>query len=106
MLTTILPQIIIAATATVTITSTLLYITTAKRNIPITQKEANILWKLHKQKTNCNYNEMYRLIKSRGEITGFKCQCGYRYTQKSPLLGCKPNSKTVTQSCASKSLHH
>ena len=40
MLTTILPQIIIAATATVTITSTLLYVTRLQNvTYPITQKE-------------------------------------------------------------------
>lgn len=104
MITTILPQIIIGATATAAITTIILYITTAQRYMPITKKEANMLWKLHKQKTNCNCNKMVHLVKKQGEITGFKCQCGYRYTQKSPLLSRKPAPQTLTQSYTSKTL--
>ncbi|HTY74001.1 MAG TPA: hypothetical protein VMD05_00355 [Candidatus Nanoarchaeia archaeon] len=53
-LTTILPQIGIACTVTAAAITSTLYLAKAKRNSPITRKEADILWKLHKQTTNCS----------------------------------------------------
>jgi hypothetical protein len=83
MITTILPQIGIVCTVAV---AAALYLLKAKRNAPITRKEAEILWKLHKQNQRCTSHKWQPQNRKNGQITGFQCQCGYRYTQKRPLL--------------------
>jgi len=57
----------------------------AKRAVPLTQKEAETLWKDHKQKTMCSA-ESWREIVSRNRIIGFECECGYRQVQKKPII--------------------
>ncbi len=83
MITTILPQIGIACMAAA---AAALFIVKAKRSAPISRKEATILWKLHKQTCHCKSQKYEIRMTKRGEMTGFKCECGYRYTQKRPLL--------------------
>ncbi len=85
-ITNILPQIGIASAAAVAAVSTALFLVKAKRNAPLTQKEADILWKLHKQNTHCKSHKYKTHTGKHGEMTGFKCQCGYRYAQKRPLI--------------------
>lgn len=75
-----------------------IYSATAKRKIPMTPKEADILWKLHKKNTKCNSHKMKPRITKRGEITGFRCQCGYKYTQQRPLLSQALRKQTATNS--------
>ena len=89
MVTTILPQIGIACA---TAAATALYLLKAKRSTPITRKDANILWTLHTLTAQCNCHKMQPLKLKNGEIAGFQCQCGYRYTQKRPLLSRKPTN--------------
>jgi hypothetical protein len=66
------------------------YVTSAKRNAAITVNEAKILWKMHKKSTNCA-GYKWRLITHRGgKISGFECDCGYKYTQKRPIVSSVP----------------
>jgi len=80
---TVLPPIGIACTA---IAAATISLAIAKRKTPITRKDADILWKLHKQTTHCTSRKWQPQTDELGKITGFQCQCGYSYTQKRPLL--------------------
>jgi hypothetical protein len=87
MITTLLPPIAAASIAACAI----IYAATAKCKVPLSTKEADILWKLHKQNTNCPSHKMHPQTTKKGEITGFQCQCGYKYAQQRPLM-----SRTLT----------
>jgi len=78
-----LPQIGFACTATAAAATCLVKI---KRKTPISRKDADVLWKLHKQAAHCPGHRRQLQTGKHGEITGFECQCGYRYTQKRPLV--------------------
>ena len=54
----------------------------AKTHQPLTLDDLAIQWKLHKQKTGCNAKRLQSMIKINDEIVGFKCDCGYQYSQK------------------------
>jgi hypothetical protein len=86
---------IILATAWTSFAGYLLwYVTSAKRNVSITVNDAEILWKLHKKSTNCA-GHTWRLIKRRNsKISGFECECGYKYTQKRPLISNLPKNSS------------
>ena len=57
----------------------------AKRVVPLTRKEAETLWKFHKQKTNCRA-ESWREIVRRNKIIGFECKCGHKHVQKKHII--------------------
>lgn len=97
MITTLIPQIA-AAAATGCI---ILYAATAKRKVPLNSKDADILWKLHKRDAHCNGNKWQPFPQNHGEITGFRCQCGYRYTQKRPFLSRMPKPQVHVAAVAS-----
>jgi hypothetical protein len=61
------------------------YFASAKNCVPLTNQEARLLWKIHKQSTECNARK-WQQIKRRGKIIGFKCGCGYKYIQKRPII--------------------
>ena len=65
------------------------YLTSAKDYAPMTRKEAELLWKIHKQNTNCNAKK-WHAIKYKGRIVGFECKCGYRHVQKRPIATNQP----------------
>jgi len=78
----------------------------SKRKVPISIEEAKVLWKIHKQDTNCSRHKWKPLAESNGKITGFKCECGYKYAQKGLFLTGRPKSlqmqeKTRTTSAKS-----
>jgi hypothetical protein len=60
------------------------YFTSAKDYAPLTPKEAELLWKIHRQKAGCNMNK-WREIRRKGKLVGFECACGYRHVQKRPI---------------------
>jgi hypothetical protein len=62
------------------------FVGAAKRHVPLTLEEAKMLWKIHKQDTNCRYRRWQPISRRNGKITGFKCECGYKYTQKRPVV--------------------
>jgi len=51
---------------------------------PLSVKEAEMLWKAHKQSSHCRA-EGWRQILYKGRLVGFECDCGYKYLQKRPL---------------------
>ncbi|MEM3704195.1 MAG: hypothetical protein QXX79_07260 [Candidatus Bathyarchaeia archaeon] len=57
---------------------TVWYFTSAKHYAPLTQNEARLLWKIHKQTTKCD-SRAYREIHHGRKIVGFTCECGYKY---------------------------
>lgn len=57
-----------------------------KRAVPIPFEEAKVMWTLHKQNGNCNCKKWQPLQHKNGKIIGFKCQCGYEYKQKKPII--------------------
>lgn len=58
------------------------YITSAKCDAPLTVNDAKVLWKMHKQSTNCAGHKWRRIRCKSGKVLGFECECGYKYTQK------------------------
>jgi hypothetical protein len=60
------------------------YLTSAKDYAPLTSKEAEMLWKIHRQDANCNAKK-WRIIKYKGKIVGFECECGHKHEQKRPI---------------------
>ena len=67
------------------VTYTLWFFTSAKDYVPLTVKEAKMLWKIHKQFDLCNAKTWQRIMHN-GKIVGFKCECGYTYVQKRPII--------------------
>ena len=72
------------------------FVGAAKRHVPLTLEEAKMLWKIHKQDTNCRYRKWQPISRRNGKITGFKCECGYKHTQKRPMVSRIPK-KTKCQ---------
>ena len=59
----------------------------AKRHQPISKKEVDILWKSHRQFSQCKAKKYEKI--TRGEkIVGYKCECGYEHKQKRPAMDC------------------
>lgn len=61
------------------------FILSAKRSVALSPEEAEMLWKVHRQKTQCNATKC-KIIRSGGKIVGFKCECGHKHVQKKPLV--------------------
>jgi hypothetical protein len=80
------------------------YFTSAKHYFPITEKEAKILWKIHKQNVQCNARK-WRKIKRGVKTIGFECECGYKYIQKRPLVINPPVCKTPQEISILEKLH-
>ncbi|MDG6223461.1 MAG: hypothetical protein IAX21_09580 [Candidatus Bathyarchaeota archaeon] len=57
----------------------------AKRIVPLTEKEAETLWKVHKQKTQCTAKDWKHLTRGT-EIIGFECECGEKHIQKKHII--------------------
>ena len=60
------------------------YLTSAKDYAPLTVREAEFLWKLHRQFDQCKAKTWQRIMYN-GRIVGFRCECGYQYIQKRPI---------------------
>jgi hypothetical protein len=65
------------------------YLTAAKDYVPLTRREAEILWKIHRQNANCNAKK-WHVVMHKGKIIGFKCECGYKHVQKRPITISQP----------------
>jgi|PlaIllAssembly_1097288.scaffolds.fasta_scaffold1748372_1 hypothetical protein len=68
------------------------FLAVAKRSAPITPDEAKVMWTMHKQGSGCNHRKWQFIKRNKNKIIGFKCACGYQYTQKRPLLAITPNN--------------
>jgi hypothetical protein len=66
------------------------YVTSANRNVTITLEDAKTLWKIHKNSANCTGHRWQPVSRRGGKIAGFRCECGYKYTQKRPLVSSMP----------------
>jgi hypothetical protein len=71
------------------------YATSAKRNVPITFDDAKALWHIHKKNARCNSHKWHPISRKGGKISGFECDCGYKYTQKKPLLSGRPKHSHI-----------
>jgi hypothetical protein len=54
-------------------------------SVPITLEEAELIWGIHKLNTNCTCNKWQPQKDRSGKIKGFKCECGFKYTQRKPI---------------------
>jgi hypothetical protein len=57
----------------------------AKRTQEITIKEAEILWKNHKQFMHCAAEKFTEIRKGTSTI-GYVCQCGHEHKQERPII--------------------
>jgi len=57
----------------------------AKRTVPLSQEEIEMLWKFHKQKMKCKAKSVHEIVKKK-KIVGFECECGYKQMQNKPLV--------------------
>jgi len=57
----------------------------AKKIQEITTGDAYVLWKAHKQFAKCKALECIEIASGK-KLVGFKCECGYEYIQKKPIL--------------------
>jgi|YelNatPaOPRAMG01_1025707.scaffolds.fasta_scaffold50834_1 hypothetical protein len=91
MLSIILPTLYIAFAAYF-----LWLISSAKHVTPITLEEAKVLWSIHRQKDNCRCRKWVPVTRRNGSVIGFKCECGYKYTQKKPVVSRAPKTVLAT----------
>ncbi|MEM2994568.1 MAG: hypothetical protein QXI91_00920 [Candidatus Bathyarchaeia archaeon] len=82
-------EILVFTSWTLLISYATWYFTSAKHYAPLTKNEAEILWKIHKQNGNCN-GKKWQAITRHGKMIGFKCECGYKHTQKRPIIANTP----------------
>lgn len=79
-------QYILITTVVLTLIFIFWLITSAKRSMVIIIDEAQTLWKIHKKNDGCKAKK-WQAIKRNGEkVKGFKCECGYKFIQKKPLV--------------------
>ena len=57
------------------------YLFGAKTYQPITLDSLALAWKLHKQ-AGCTASCIHTIHVKNNNVIGFKCECGYNYTQK------------------------
>ncbi|MFP3984799.1 MAG: hypothetical protein ACLFU9_02355 [Candidatus Bathyarchaeia archaeon] len=51
------------------------------RFVPLSHKEARVLWKVHQNTALCNAARWSK-IKRKNKVVGFQCACGYKHVQK------------------------
>ena len=57
----------------------------AKRAVPLSRKEAETLWKFHKQKTKCRAKSWQEIVRG-NKLIGFECECGHKHIQKRHII--------------------
>lgn len=60
------------------------FFTSGKDYAPMARRDAEILWRIHKQDAECKSNK-WQEIRHKENIVGFECECGYRHLQKRPI---------------------
>jgi hypothetical protein len=63
-----------------------LIIGATEHTVPIKIEDANAMWTLHKLNSGCDCKKHRLLSQKKGKTIGFMCECGYKYTQKKPLI--------------------
>ena len=66
------------------------YFGVAKQEVPISPEDAEVMWKLHKQSSSKRCRKWHLLKHKTGKPIGFQCDCGYKYTQKKPIVPITP----------------
>jgi hypothetical protein len=61
------------------------FLLSAKRVVPLTQEEAETLWKFHKQKTQCGAKGWQKIVRGK-DVVGFECECGHKHIQKKHII--------------------
>jgi len=61
------------------------FLLSAKRVVPLTRKEAETLWKVHKQNTLCMAKGWREIVRG-NKIIGFECECGHKHVQKKHII--------------------
>jgi hypothetical protein len=61
------------------------FLLSARKHQAITTKEAEMLWKSHKQFKHCSA-ETFTTLSKRNKIIGYICQCGHEHKQERPLV--------------------
>ncbi len=69
---------------------------TIRRPVPISANEAKVIWKMHRETAHCRGHKWRLLKRKQDKIVGFQCECGYKYTQKRPLV-CRSLKQNVEQ---------
>jgi hypothetical protein len=81
MFETVLVTALLGATA-----CTVAVLATVRQMAPMTAEEAKVIWTLHKKTSLCKGRRPILIRKKKDKIVGFRCDCGYCYTQERPLL--------------------
>jgi hypothetical protein len=58
------------------------YFYSGKTLQPMTREEAELRWKLHKEESKCSGYRIKELQMTKSHIVGFRCECGYEFTQR------------------------
>jgi len=61
------------------------YIALAKKYVPLTVEEARLLWEVHKKRAECEAKKWQKIMR-KNRMIGFECGCGYKHTQKRPII--------------------
>ena len=61
------------------------YFAAGKQYASLTLNEIRILWKIHKQNSNCK-GKKWQAIRHKDKIIGFECECGFKHIEKRPLI--------------------
>ena len=54
----------------------------AKTYHPLCLDELALMWKIHKQNTDCKASHIDTLLFKNNEVVGYKCKCGNKFLQK------------------------
>ncbi len=61
------------------------FLLSAKRAQEITEEEAEMLWKSHKQFQHCSAETFIEINKGK-KLIGYICQCGHEHKQERPII--------------------
>lgn len=61
------------------------FLLSAKRVVPLKKSEAETLWRIHKQHSQCGSKKWMTVVKG-DKIVGFECACGHKHIQKKHLI--------------------
>ena len=64
------------------------FLLSAKRFVPLSREEAETLWKVHKQMTQCEAKDWHEITRG-DKIIGFECECGHEHLQKKHIINVK-----------------
>ena len=61
------------------------FLLSAKTNQEITEEEAEMLWKTHKQFKHCSAETFIEINKGK-KLIGYSCHCGHEHKQERPII--------------------